>query len=235
MTAPRLLPLSAQWCVPPAPAAPLVLLLLLLLPPLTPSEHPKMLAYATTALALLAASQGVEAGMHRCAPPSPLAGSLRSLLPHRLTSLPFDGAASPPHSSVLARSMKLHRLEPASSDLSAQTAHLFDKYASRLGSQVPFSSSSRGARRGGTYPPSRDDEFHTMLETEQFNEGLSKGGHGVPLTSCVASPTLGGRTATPPPRARSALTRHLSHRRLPQRSVLCAYSLAQGTSESTGH
>jgi len=118
--------------------------------------------------------------------------------------------------------MKLHRLEPASSDLSAQTAHLADKYASRLGfgsgnsqqQQRPFSS-----RKAGRYPPSRDDEFHTMLETDQFNDQLAKGGHGVPLTSCVALPlsllphsAVGTATDSP-----SLL---LLARRLPQRPVL---------------
>lgn len=88
--------------------------------------------------------------------------------------------------------MKLHKLQPASSDLSAQTAHLADKYMSRLsnyGSQIAFGldrdqgAPVRGGRRGGRYPPSRDGEFTTMVETEQFNQELAKGGHGVPLTS----------------------------------------------------
>ncbi|GJN92966.1 hypothetical protein Rhopal_006011-T1 [Rhodotorula paludigena] len=78
--------------------------------------------------------------------------------------------------------MKLHKLEqPASADLSAQTAHLADKYMGRLAraAQVPFSA----GRKAGRYPPSRDDEFRTMLETEQFNEGLAQGGHGVPVSN----------------------------------------------------
>ena len=88
--------------------------------------------------------------------------------------------------------MKLHKLQPASSDLSAQTAHLADKYMGRLsnyGSQIAFGLDRNSNRRGGKYPPSRDGEFTTMMETEQFNSELAKGGHGVPLTSefvCVS-------------------------------------------------
>lgn len=83
--------------------------------------------------------------------------------------------------------MKLHKLQPASSDLSAQTAHLADKYMGRFadyGSQIAFGlDRNQGKRRAGRYPPSRDGEFTTMVETEQFNQELAKGGHGVPLTS----------------------------------------------------
>jgi len=112
-----------------------------------------MLGVAATALTLLTAASGVEAGVHR---------------------------------------MKLHKLAPASSDLTSQGAHLADKYMGRLanyGSQIAFgldrdqSAPVRGGRKGGRYPPSRDGEFRTMIETEQFNEELAKGGHGVPLTN----------------------------------------------------
>jgi len=104
--------------------------------------------------------------------------------------------------------MKLHKLAPASSDLTAQGAHLADKYMGRLanyGSQIAFgldrdqSAPVRGGgRRGGRYPPSRDGEFRTMMETEQFNEELAKGGHGVPLTSELTDLLSFGKVAGSP-------------------------------------
>lgn len=109
-------------------------------------------------------------------PPPPLAWPR-----HRLLLSP-RGTHADQRCPGPARRMKLHKLEqPASADLSAQTAHLADKYMGRLAraAQVPFSA----GRKAGRYPPSRDDEFRTMLETEQFNEGLAQGGHGVPVSS----------------------------------------------------
>ncbi|GAA5886638.1 hypothetical protein JCM6882_005841 [Rhodosporidiobolus microsporus] len=104
-----------------------------------------MLSLATTVLALLAASTGAEAGMHR---------------------------------------MKLQRMQPASSDLTAHTAALADKYVSRLGSygsQVVFGQQQNGA---GKYPPSRDHEFTIMKEMESFQHGVEQnGGHNVPLSN----------------------------------------------------
>jgi saccharopepsin len=85
--------------------------------------------------------------------------------------------------------MKLHKLSAATpSDFSSQSAHLAEKYLGRLpgfgGSQIRFGSDAGAqGRRGGKYPPSRDGEFRTMVETEEFNEAVAKGGHGVPLTS----------------------------------------------------
>jgi hypothetical protein len=126
-----------------------------------------------------------------------------SLFPPPTIQIGEDEHASSP--SNLARShfafdsMKLHKLQPASSDLSAQTAHLADKYMGRFsnyGSQIAFGlDRNQGGRRGGKYPPSRDGEFTTMMENEQFNTELAKGGHGVPLTSAFSSFVSFGKVA----------------------------------------
>lgn len=97
-------------------------------------------------------------------------------------------------------------MQPAASDLTAQTAHLTDKYMGRIanyGSQIAFgldrdqAAPVRGGRRGGRYPPSRDGEFTTMVENEQFNNELAKGGHGVPLTSQFTKLNHFGKVAGP--------------------------------------
>lgn len=69
--------------------------------------------------------------------------------------------------------MKLHKL-PAhpSSDFSAQTSALFDKYVGRAaGSQMTF---SKGRKH-------RQDQVRVMMVDEDVE--VAKGGHGVPLTS----------------------------------------------------
>lgn len=84
--------------------------------------------------------------------------------------------------------MKLHKLAPTELDFSTNSVqHLSEKYLGRLGNgnQQPLQFGDAAYRKGrkGRYPPSRDGEFKTMLEKEQFEEQLAKGGHGVPLTS----------------------------------------------------
>lgn len=82
--------------------------------------------------------------------------------------------------------MKLHKLpEHPSADFSSQAAHLVDKYLGRadgfVNGQVPLGGAT--GRKGGRYPPSRNDDYRTMVLEEEFADALAKGGHGVPLTS----------------------------------------------------
>lgn len=98
-----------------------------------------------------------------------------------------ENCTDPPPLSPRSRqySMKLHKLaQPSPSDFSSQSVHLAEKYLGRYSgsdSQVPFSDAAR--RRGGAYPPSRDGQFRTMKEQDEFNAMVAKGGHDVPLTS----------------------------------------------------
>lgn len=83
--------------------------------------------------------------------------------------------------------MKLHKLDSVDTNVAAASASLADKYLGRMGygsqardasgRQIPFAGGNKGR-----YPPSRDGEFTTMKENEEFAAQLAKGGHGVPLS-----------------------------------------------------
>ncbi|KAI5479412.1 hypothetical protein MNV49_003556 [Pseudohyphozyma bogoriensis] len=100
--------------------------------------------------------------------------------------------------------MKLHKL-PLSNDFSPldTAGSLAEKYQGRLGDQQQFAfnappSRAGSRRKGGRYPPSRDGEFRTMVENQQFEEGIMKGGHGVPLTNLNAQYFSEITIGTPP-------------------------------------
>lgn len=82
--------------------------------------------------------------------------------------------------------VKLHKLARADLDFSANSIEqLSQKYFGRptSGNQQPFQLGKALASRKGRYPPSRDGEFTAMIEKDEFEQQLAKGGHGVPLTS----------------------------------------------------
>lgn len=85
--------------------------------------------------------------------------------------------------------MKLHKLPSQHSDYSySHVESLAEKYLGGASSgQIAF---GRNGRKGGKYPPSRDGEFRTMVEQQEFQDQLLKGGHGVPLTSQSISLSL---------------------------------------------
>ena len=91
--------------------------------------------------------------------------------------------------------MKLHKLERTSNDFTHQSAGLLEKYLGRnavgANGQIPFGDAA-ARRKGGRYPPSRDGDFTTMVQQEEFADAVTQGGHGVPLTSeCSLLETLG--------------------------------------------
>jgi len=83
--------------------------------------------------------------------------------------------------------MKLHKIDQVDTNFNAASASLADKYLGRMGygssardasgRQIPLTGGNRGR-----YPPSRDGEFTTMKENEEFAAQLAKGAHGVPLS-----------------------------------------------------
>lgn len=99
--------------------------------------------------------------------------------------------------------MKLHKLERTSNDFTHQSAGLLEKYLGRnavgANGQIPFGDAA-ARRKGGRYPPSRDGDFTTMVQQEEFADAVTQGGHGVPLTSeCSLLETLGSCSRHLPP------------------------------------
>lgn len=84
----------------------------------------------------------------------------------------------------MAIRMKLHKVDFLQKHFVASSVrHLAAKYLGRFGAdQVPFVRNGKG-RKGGRYPPSRDDEFRIMVEKMQLDEEMTQGSHGIFLTS----------------------------------------------------